>query len=153
MLKQRIITGVVLAPLTLACVFFLGANAFAIFCCIVILIGAWEWGPLMGLTSHLGRLAFMAIVSTIMAILAVTSPIDTMWSSSGALHPVYQGILILAAIWWAIAALLVYSYPNSAGTWRDNLLVKGLIGLLSLIPAWVAFIAIRTINIDSEIGW
>jgi phosphatidate cytidylyltransferase len=151
LLKQRIITGLVLAPLTLACVYFLGAEAFAIFCSIVILIGAWEWGPLMGLTSNINRVVFMVVISIIMALLAVVAPVTAMWGSlDNGLTPLYQNILLVAALWWLVAAFLVYSYPNNSGLWRDNMLVKGLIGVLTLIPAWIAFIAIRTLNIDSE---
>jgi len=158
LLKQRIITALVLAPLTLACVFFLGAEAFALFCAVVILIGAWEWGPLMGLNATISRLAFMAVNAAIIGFLAFTVPVETMWlndhqllsESALKLQPIYQNILLAAGVWWLLSTALVYSYPNSAAAWRDNLVVKGLMGLLTLIPAWIAFVAIRTLDINNH---
>jgi phosphatidate cytidylyltransferase len=150
LLKQRILTALLLAPLTLACVFFLGAESFAVFCCITIAIGAWEWGPLMGLTTMAGRLCYTAFIVAIMAGLAVVWPVDKMWLADGSLLPVYQIILLVAGGWWLTAIVLIYSYPKTSVVWRDHMLVKGMIGVLSLVPAWVAFVAIRTLNIEQQ---
>lgn len=149
MLKQRIITALILAPLTLSCVFFLAADHFAIFCALVILIGAWEWGPLMGLEKPAARGAFVALTGVAMAFLHFLQPAYHMWQGD-VLAPLYFNILLVAAIWWLISTALVFSYPGSARWWQGNMLLKGLIGLLTLVPAWVAFIAIRTLNIEVE---
>ena len=154
MLKQRIITGLVLAPITLACVFLLPTPYFILFCSVIMMIGAWEWGPLMGVTSNAGRIGFMAFVLAILVGLHFISPADSMWQSSSdgsiELAGTYYGILAVSAFWWLVSLVLIVSYPKSAGLWQQNLIVRGVIGILSLIPAWVAFIAIRTLYIEQE---
>lgn len=148
MLKQRIMTALVLAPITIACVFLLKAEYFALFCSAVILIGAWEWGPLMGLTKQPHRAMFVVDIAAIMAALAYFVPINTMWQIQGELNPIYSGIMAVGALWWVVSLLLIVSYPGSSKIWEKNQLLKAAMGILTLIPAWVAFIAIRTLNID-----
>lgn len=150
MLKQRIITAVFLAPITLGCVFFLAADHFAIFCAFVILLGAWEWGPLMGLDKVAGRMGFVALVGAILLLLNASHPVSNIWLSGGQLTSMYLYIMLLATLWWLLSIALVFSYPGSAKLWQNSMLIKGLVGLLTLVPAWVAFIAIRTLNIRIE---
>lgn len=150
MLKQRIITALFLAPLTLGCVFFLAADHFVIFVSLIILLGAWEWGPLMGLKELPGRIAFVVLNAGIFAALSYFAPAAQMWLPSGELTPIYLYILLIAALWWLLSIFLVFTYPDSSRSWQHNLLLKGVVGLLTLVPAWVAFIAIRTLNIDEQ---
>lgn len=150
MLKQRIITALSLAPVTLGCVFFLATDFFAVFCTVVMLIGAWEWGPLMGLTKPAARIGFMALIAALLAALHWYAPVQSMWMVSGELLPIYYNVLLVAALWWAVSLLLIFSYPSSSKVWQSNALIKGLVGVLTLVPAWVAFIAIRTLNINVE---
>jgi phosphatidate cytidylyltransferase len=148
LLKQRIITALVLAPLTLACVFFLPTEYFTLFCSSAILIGAWEWGPLMGLKTTVKRFFYIGLIAVLLAAMVFYQPVELMWSAAGNIVDFYYYILLAGAIWWCLSLALIVSYPNSSGVWQSNLLLRGSIGVLTLIPAWVAFIAIRTINID-----
>ena len=149
MLKQRIITALILAPITLGCVFFLPTQGFALFCAAVIMIGAWEWAPMMGWSNPGQKVTFSAIVGLLIGALAWFAPVAQMWDANNQLLPLYQWILMAAAAWWALSLVLIVSYPGSESTWQ-NQLVKGFFGLLTLVPAWVAFVAIRTLNIDTE---
>lgn len=143
-----------LAPITLACVFLLPTPYFILFCSAVMLIGAWEWGSLMGVTSTSGRIGFVALIIAMLVALHVISPADAMWQSvngqSLQLADTYYGILFISALWWLISLFLIFTYPKSASFWQQNLLIRALIGVLSLVPAWVAFIAIRTLHIEQE---
>jgi phosphatidate cytidylyltransferase len=150
LLKQRIITGLILAPITIGCVYLLDTNFFAIFCSVVIMIGAWEWGPMMGLDKTPGRLGFVAFITALLGALAYFFPVGAMWSTTGELFGAYQSILLAGAVWWLVSAALIVSYPGSSTTWQHNMLLKGVMGVLTLVPAWVAFIAIRTLNIELE---
>ena len=51
MLKQRILTALVLAPAAIAAIFYMRLDQFAALLLVVIALGAWEWGPLMGFAS------------------------------------------------------------------------------------------------------
>ena len=63
MLKQRIITAVILAPLAIAGFVFLQGPWFALFIAAVVALGAWEWARLAGETSQVGRVIYAAVVS------------------------------------------------------------------------------------------
>ena len=46
MLKQRIITALILAPIVIACVFFLPPAGFSVFLIGALTVGGWEWANL-----------------------------------------------------------------------------------------------------------
>ncbi|MFC6670041.1 phosphatidate cytidylyltransferase [Marinobacterium aestuariivivens] len=48
MLKQRLLTALVLAPAALACVFLLPLPWFEFFVAVAMVLGAWEWSRLAG---------------------------------------------------------------------------------------------------------
>ncbi len=51
-------------------------------------------------------------------------------------------VFSLAAIWWLIATLLVVLYPRFTHCWR-NRVSKGVVGLLVLVPTWLALVQVR----------
>ena len=120
------------------------------FCSAIVLIGAWEWGPLMGVKGTLNRLIYVIFMAALLLALHTLSPADGMWQGQNQLDSTYYGILLSGALWWCVSLGLIFSFPNSASLWQGNLVLRAIIGVLSLIPAWVAFIAIRTLYIDVE---
>ncbi len=144
MLKQRIITALVLAPAAILAIFYLPIAYFAALLMIVIGIGAWEWGPLMGVVEKTQRIGFVAVTLILLSGLwALLSP-DDLWLNAHELHAYAVGILWLAVAWWVLSAFLMLSYPKSSGTWSKYTSVRGLFGWLTLIPTWLAFMVIRT---------
>ena len=121
MLKQRIMTALVLAPVALAGVFLLPPAGFSWFIALVILIGAWEWGGLAGLSGQSGRLSCVALTAAVL------------WLT---LAGGETTIMVLALAWWVVAFWLVKSYPDSA-RWCQSKLVRLVIMLAVLVPAWV----------------
>ena len=63
MLKQRVITAMVLLPIALAGFFWLEGAAFALFIGAVVVLGAWEWARLAGLEAQPLRCAYAAVVA------------------------------------------------------------------------------------------
>jgi phosphatidate cytidylyltransferase len=53
-----------------------------------------------------------------------------------------QWILLLGCVWWAVALLWVQTYPQSALLWGYRL-IRAAMGLLVLVPAWVALTFVR----------
>lgn len=154
MLKQRIITALILAPAAILAIFYLPLAYFAALLMVVIGIGAWEWGPLMGFTSKAKRLGFatttLFLIGTLWAFL---SPSD-LWLNSKELHTYAMSLLWVAVAWWVLSAFLMVSYPNSSGFWSKSHSVRGMFGWLTLIPTWLAFMVIRTndYQVDSSHG-
>lgn len=154
MLKQRIITALVLAPAAIAAIFYLPLVYFAILFLAILAIGSWEWGPLMGLNSTGYRLSFVATnIALIAGIWVIVSP-NEIWLNSNTIHDFALSILWLAVAWWLISAFLMFSYPKTSSFWSKYRTIRGMFGCLTLIPTWLSFMVIRTndYQIDSYHG-
>ena len=141
MLKQRVITALVLAAIFLTALFGLPAGYFSFFIGAVVLIGAWEWANLSGLPAIWQRLAYSVAVLVLLVGAALYLGFEG--EASPRLNNLaIRDLLIVGCSWWAVALLLVQGYPSSAVLWGHKLL-RLLMGLLVLIPTWVALVYVR----------
>lgn len=129
MLKQRIITALILLPIALGGFFLLGGSAFALFIGLVICIGAWEWARLAGLEAQALRVAYAVVVAGLLMLLYVMPDLAP-W------------VLGASVIWWALATWLVLTYPASSDLWASAA-CRLLIGLLVLLPAWQGLVLLK----------
>ena len=130
MLKQRIITALILAPIMIGGIFFLPLEPFMLFIGVITAVGAWEWANMSGVTGLGGRAAYVIGVAACLFGLAIGGLEQARW------------LLWLALIWWALAFVLVRSYPNTKHIWTQ-VPMRLLIGLLILLPMWVGFVQIK----------
>lgn len=144
MLKQRIITALILAPAAISAIFYLPINYFAILLMAIVGIGSWEWARFMGLVDTIQRLGYVVMTSAIIAALWVLLPVDDTWLVITGVQHEITSILWLSVIWWLFAALLMFLYPKSSAFWANNKLIIALFGWLTLIPTWLAFMVLRT---------
>ena len=138
MLKQRIITALVLVALFLVLLFLAPIQSFAIVVAGVILLGGWEWANLSNLNRAL-RFVFLAALGA--ALVFAAQYVFAMDFSSPDTDRARQ-ILAVACGWWALAFLWVQGYPASATFW-GNRWARGLIGLVVLMPAWLSVVILR----------
>lgn len=138
MLKQRIITGTLLALGAIALIVgapgpvLIGALALAT------LIACWEWTDLSGFQSSLLRIGYCVLSAALMALLlygATRLGVDPQSRLS-------QLVLGIAAVWWLVALFWVVTFPASSGWW-GAVLTRAIIGWLVLMPAWFAFVYLR----------
>ncbi|MFT4826219.1 MAG: phosphatidate cytidylyltransferase [Halioglobus sp.] len=134
MLKQRVITGVMMVVAFLSAVIFLSVQGLAALFALVVALGAWEWSRLAGWNALSARIFYVLIVLICMA--AFYHYCDL---GGAPVHEQVQPFLGLACLWWSIALLWVKSYPASGAIW-GNRPMRSLIGLLILPPAWLATI-------------
>jgi len=133
MLKSRIATALVIAPLTLAAVFFLPSQAFALFMALIVLMATWEWTAMMRLVSRSQRTVY--VLSVLCAIVVVQKAL-----------PYYEQIVFaVAALWWLAATGLVMLYPRACFLWCGRV-SKGVVGFLVLVPTWAAIVYIRELE-------
>lgn len=141
MLKQRVITAVILTIIFLAALFGLPAGYFSFFIGAVVLIGAWEWANLSGFGALWQRLSFSALILALL--LAVAFHLGFKGEASPHFNlDVIRNLLIAGCLWWAFALLLVQGYPSSAILWGHQW-SRLLMGICVLIPTWVALVYIR----------
>lgn len=129
MLKQRIITALVLLPLALGGFFLLEGVAFALFIGLVVSLAAWEWAQLAGLIAQSQRVGYAALVALLLAGLYL-------------LPALALPLIAVAVLWWLLALLLVLGYPQSSRYW-STAPVRLLIGLLVLLPAWQGLLLLK----------
>jgi phosphatidate cytidylyltransferase len=129
MLKQRILTALVLLPIALCGFFLLTGAYFALFIGVVVVLGAWEWARLAGLMAQSMRVAYAAFVGLLLFLMYLTPGIGP-W------------VLAAALIWWGVATFLVLTYPATSDHWASGI-CKLVIGLLILLPAWQGLILLK----------
>lgn len=140
MLKQRVITGLVLAVSFLAALFALPSYGFIALMTAVLAYAAWEWSHLAGLNSTAGRGFYMLSVVAIAAALGVYIGFE----KNILLAEKPRFLLLLACTWWAIAVLWVQSYPSSAILWGRRWVCL-LMGAFVLLPMWLAFAGLMSL--------
>lgn len=134
MLKKRILTAIVLVPLLILAIWFLPKLWFAALICAVIAWAGWEWSALVGWQDRTWRVAYTAIVVSALIV-------------SGFIVPDYlpiRWVLIIAFFAWIWASLAMVRYAlgrNPLGLQYP--ILKAVMGLLALVPCWLAVIVIR----------
>ena len=129
MLKQRIITALILLPIALCGFFLLEGSAFALFIGLVVTLGGWEWARLAGFNEQSMRIAYAAVVASMLFVMHL-------------LPGLAPWILGASVLWWGIATYLVLTYPRSSDHWASAA-CKLVIGLLILLPAWQGLVLIK----------
>jgi phosphatidate cytidylyltransferase len=148
-LKQRIITALILAPLALFAILYLPLFSFQIMIAMVMGLGAWEWSSMSGMTRTFTKSAYAALVVAICLILSIMLPTDLIWYQ-GQLNSLYTYILSVAAIWWVVSLAMIIAYPGYSSVWYTSKILRGIFGFLTLIPTWVAVVTLRTSLFDVD---
>lgn len=145
MLKQRIITAIWLIPLVLGAIYLLPVEYFAWALIAVFLIAAKEWGRIIDSQCNVTQWSFTCTVGILLIALNLIVPADTIWLR-GQIHPIYFAVMAIGALWWVVSLLLVVTYPKSAKLWQKNPMLKSMFGQLTLVPCFVALIALKSIS-------
>ena len=142
MLKQRIITAVLLAAAFLAGMYWLSPPVLAAVFAVVVALAAGDWAAMAGLSGGRARSLYALLVVAAAAALYVYAGYQ-----SGVSRDQIQPILGLACLWWCFALLWVRSFPASQQLW-DSRLMRSLMGMLILLPAW--FAAVYLLHIETR---
>ena len=123
MLKQRIMTAIILAALVFIGLFYLSNDGFRLALAAVLLIGAWEWARLAGWHSIGSQAAFIGIQAGLFALLQFYPSINFLYFS-----------LLL----WLGGLYAVFSYQQGRGLLFKPRFAKTLIGWLVLSATWLS---------------
>ncbi len=128
---KRILTALVLIPIFVLLLFILSPKAFCLLTGAVVLWAAWEWTSLMGIKQIKKRIIYPIIVLVLL--------VSSLW--------LYIPIVIISAfVWWLFALLLVAFYPRFSQGWSKSVVMRGLMGFMTLIPCWLAINFIRNVS-------
>lgn len=129
MMRQRLVTAVVLAVILVAAIFLLPASALAAVLGVFFLGGIWEWAGFFGYSRGPRRLPLVALGAV--AMVAVY-----WWVGERGGSPI--PILATAAVWWLVAFAWVLIYPTRIPRW--SIFVTA---FLVVVPAWLALWQLR----------
>jgi len=136
MLKQRVITAIILVTLFLLAVFYLPAQAWTLLVAAVICQGAMEWARLSKMT---GRTALLYCIATLLLLLA------TLWLDTA-----------IPNLVWYFSSLVFWVFVVPAwmrGNWRiQNKALMSLVGWLVLLPTGLAMIELRELGVWFLLG-
>lgn len=127
MLKLRVITALILAPLAIWGTLALPGDWFTAILGAIFVLGAWEWSRLAGLQQVVLRHFYVATVVAIMITLFDRDTIGVLLFFSAA----------IAVLWWLIALVFILRYPAGSGLWKKLPSLVSFAGVLTLIPGWL----------------
>lgn len=135
-LRQRILTAVVLIPLVLWTVWLASLPVYALVLGLFVALGGWEWARLSGITQTLVAIVYAAVVA--LALLAYW------WLRDGDQGRLLTVVLSAALVWWLAACVWVLRPAMGAASQSSRQRwLKLLLGLVILVPAWVALLELR----------
>lgn len=133
MLLQRVLTGIVLAPLMLAGIFWLPDQWFRLFIGIIIMLGAWEWSQLSGYNKQSSRLYTAIAMGLLLLVLHLMVPVDSL---------LWMLMIIASLLWWAFALFSVLRYPANAD-WLTSRRLRLVAGVPVLVPLWLGLVMLK----------
>ena len=139
MLRQRVITAMIMAALFLAAVTHLDLDWLALLFAVIAAAAAWEWGSLAGLQGPVQRVLYVLVFITVLGVLWIGLDFHQRPD-----REVFQPWLGVACLFWSVAMLLVESYPGTSWLWRSAL-ARSAMGLLILSATWLSAIFLLTL--------
>jgi len=136
-LRQRIVTALVLAAVFLGALFGLSPGLFTLFAAVVIGIAGWEWSHLSDIDNAAGRVGYLLLAAALMIPLYIYG----VYGPWGPVPDLVKPVLFIGCLWWALALLWVQGYPTSALLW-GSIAGRLLMGVVILVPAWLALVVL-----------
>ncbi|WP_406666646.1 phosphatidate cytidylyltransferase [Gallaecimonas sp. GXIMD1310] len=149
MLKQRIITALIMLPLAVLIIFFLPLDYFAWAVAVLITVGAWEWSPMAGIHSRFGKALLALLTFAVVAAVQLWIPASRLWEG-GQPAPLHSLLTMAGSIWWIVATVMVVQYPQPRRFWCQQRRWKLVIGALTLLPTWAALLLLRSWRYDAN---
>ncbi|MET0067992.1 MAG: phosphatidate cytidylyltransferase [Candidatus Thiodiazotropha sp.] len=134
MLKQRVITALILAPLVLMAVLLLPTPYVAFFLALVVAVGGREWARLSGIQSPVMQLLYAVLMVAAMAASYVSIPES--W---------VPWVMGLSVLWWCTALYRLAGYRSSQPVSDHFAPIQAVEGFLVLLPAWIALVTLHRI--------
>ena len=144
MLKERVLSAIVMVIVALAAIFWLPPLALTIALSALVVLGMWEWAQFVGFKSQMSRVVVAGVTACILLLLVVA---NTDYINAARFMTDLSVIaLFIACVWWLAALILVVTYPNSAKLWAKSVVAKFLFGICTLFPFLIGLLAIRFNN-------
>ncbi|MEX0962529.1 MAG: phosphatidate cytidylyltransferase [Pseudohongiellaceae bacterium] len=139
-LKQRVITAVLLLLALIVATTQLPSFYFSLFIAAVILVAAWEWAGLVSLEKQAAKLPYVGSIAVLLIgsffLLGISPEAQAIDGVRASL------ILMLGLIFWLLSVFLLSGYPQNSRLWNDQSKIA-LMGVLVLLPTFVGVVALK----------
>ena len=133
MLKQRIITALVLGVVFVGLLIGLPAYGFGCLLLLVVLLAAWEWTHLLQLSSAM-RLFYCLLLLALIVVLWWWPLNKPQWLLAG---------VLLASLFWCFVVYWLHNYSRRPNH-KDKLSVLQATGIIVLTGPWLALMSLRS---------
>jgi phosphatidate cytidylyltransferase len=130
MLKQRILTAVVLIPLIALTLLYAPFAVFTVASTTVFAIAAWEWASLAN-CSRIVKICYVLVCSLgVGALAGICDKLNCHYD-----YNILKILDVLTICWWLVIVIAVVTYPKIKTILKSKLLLL-VAGLFTLVPAW-----------------
>ncbi len=140
MLKQRVITAVLLLVALIVATTQLSSFYFSLFVAGVILMAAWEWAGLVSPDKKIAKLPYLVSIAAMLVacffLLGLSADAQSIDDFRASL------VLILGLLFWLISLFFLLGYPENSVLWNDESKIA-LMGVLVLVPAFVGIVVLK----------
>jgi phosphatidate cytidylyltransferase len=132
MLKQRILTALVLIPLIALTLLYAPFAVFALASTVVFSIAAWEWASLAN-CNRIVKICYVLVCSLgVGALAGICNKLDCRYKEE---YNILKILDVITICWWFIIAIAVVTYPKVKNILTSKVLLL-VAGLFTLVPAW-----------------
>lgn len=140
MLRQRVITAVVMLLVLYAGTAWLSPMWFAGFLSVVMLPALLEWAEFMGLQRKRDKILWLLLFSVALfpatIVLALPGGVPSV--------PGVAAVSVLALIFWFVVFWIIRDYPHGEQRWRATWKI-GLMGVACLVPTWTGLFYLKAL--------
>jgi phosphatidate cytidylyltransferase len=127
MLKQRIITALILIPLIVGFIFYAPPFYIALFAAVIVFAAAWEWCDMFDY-SIIDKTAYLTLMGVIMIF---------------ALRISMMPLVAMTLMFWVIAIMMVITFRPS-NQLVSSKAASAFIGLIMFVPFWLSIVMLAT---------
>lgn len=148
MLKERILSAIVLIVVVLIALLWFSPFYFALSLGVVVALGIWEWTQFCGVKQFFWRLMITGLFGAFIFLWIFG---EAHFLTVGRVFENYaEPVLLMAVIWWFIALFFVIRYPASAKIWAKSSFLQFIFAFCTLIPFFIAVLRLRLDNYVSN---
>lgn len=148
----RLISTCILSPIVVVMLLSFTVVQLSIFAFIICLMSAWEWSRMMKFSVHMHRFWICTVIGLLYLIMELII-------FQNYLHfdfcNIFKFICSVIILWWVLACVLVFTYPNSSVLWTSSTILRYFFGILMIVPFFWGILTLRQfccININHVIN-
>lgn len=145
MLKQRIVTAIILLIGLIAASTLMSPFSFSILAGVIVLLAGWEWGGFIGLENLTTKISYL--ISLILMMVGCFFLLELTPQAEALRLDRAITLSVMGLIYWMCAAFLVLNYPAQNKLWNNESKIATM-GIFSLLPTWVGVTQLKYLEPD-----